>query len=130
MEYNYISLPANKYAIIDNSNGNTENPPVKFESKPYLNTYNSELKYPSIGSAISLPASNFRAFSPQFNGEGNVPFTSCSRQIFKNTVYAEIPYSENPNAFRDDFSLGQQDEIYGSKNRTLNDPFPYGTRIN
>lgn len=130
MEYNYISLPANNYAIISTENGNTENPAVEFESKPMLNEYNDELKYPVIGSAISLPADNFRAFSPEFNDERNPPLTTVSQQLFKTTVYTEIPYAENPNAFRDDFSLGQSNEIHAQAGRTLNNPFPYGTRIN
>lgn len=123
MNYATISLPANRYGILLNANANTGNAPITSESKPILNMYNSDLNYPGMISAISLPADNFHAFPETAKMYRNQPVTSNSKQLFKRTTYAEVSYDSNPNAFRNDFSLGQQDELPDKISRTLNAPY-------
>lgn len=106
---NFISLPANKYATVLPSNLDNDNPNEYFPSNVTLLENDTKLKY-SAPTFISLPATGFR--SSPFGGDGiNPSETNANTQIFRTTIYKEISPNENENAFRANYSLGQQNEL-------------------
>jgi hypothetical protein len=109
--YGFISLPANNYATIPTSSLDNNNPTEFSETNYDLMRYNDNLRKPFIGGALQLAADHAYTIPALSQLTENPTEFMKGDRTFHRIIYEDIGFNQNPNAFRQSFSLNQETTI-------------------
>jgi hypothetical protein len=116
--YNFISLPANKYTTILKSNELDGNPSESAPSDVKALAFDKDLDYPGIGGSVQLSADRYYTISKKNLDYSNPGERSANSVLLSTTVFQDVEFNSNPNAFRETYSFNAYNNIPSKKQKT------------